>query len=148
MATDRELLQGWWSDAWREGLWAASWEKSREGLTPAQAAWSPAPGRHSIWQMVMHMVFWREDALRRLTDPTKPTAEQLWIGNFPVVGDVTPAAWDDVRARFAATQRKISEAIALSGTDLSRLQYMLPHDCYHFGQINLLRALQGLPPIE
>jgi hypothetical protein len=24
----------------------------------------------------------------------------------------------------------------------------LPHDMYHFGQINFIRAMQGLPPIE
>jgi hypothetical protein len=31
---------------------------------------------------------------------------------------------------------------------IDRLRYVLPHDCYHFGQINLLRAMLGLPPIE
>src|SRR3954471_21578609 len=56
MATDRELIQKWWQDAWTEGLWSASWSKSLDGLTPDQAAWQPpsAPGvtgnRNSIHQ--------------------------------------------------------------------------------------------------
>ena len=35
--TGRELVSRWWSEAWTEGLWAASWPKALEGLTPEQA---------------------------------------------------------------------------------------------------------------
>lgn len=146
--TDRELIANWWKDAWTDGLWAASWEKSIAGLTPAQAAWTPQAGRHSIWQIVSHMIFWREDALRRLTDPAKPTAEQLAQQNFPQITDLSQAAWNQTVARFAKSQQAIADVFAKDSTDISRLMYMIPHDCYHFGQINLLRAMQGFAPIE
>jgi hypothetical protein len=54
---DRPALVKWWYEAQAEGLWAASWAKAVAGLTPQQAAWTPAPGRHSIWQIVEHIVF-------------------------------------------------------------------------------------------
>ena len=63
MTTDREFISGWWNEAWTEGLWAAPWGKSLEGLTAEQAAWrAPSePGvdgeRHSIGQNVLHVVF-------------------------------------------------------------------------------------------
>ena len=41
----RDHVVSWWNEAWRSGLWAASWEKSIADLSAAQAAWSPAtPG--------------------------------------------------------------------------------------------------------
>lgn len=153
-ATELALINTFWNDAWDDGLWAASWRKSLEGLSAAQAAWSPpsAPGvqgtRHSIWVNVLHMCFWREDALRRLTDPEKATPQAVAAGNFPTLSDTSQAAWSAAKARFAASQSHIKEALARPGTDISRLKYMLPHDCYHMGQINLIRAMLGLPAIE
>ncbi len=148
------MLATFWDNAWNEGVWAASWRKSLEGLTAQQAAWAPpsAAGvqgtRHSIWQIVLHVCFWREDAVRRLTDPSKPTEAALAAGNFPVVTDVSEAAWSAAKARFEKSQMRIATALATAGTDTSRLMYMLPHDCYHFGQVNLIRAMLGLAPIE
>ncbi|HVU65465.1 MAG TPA: DinB family protein [Phycisphaerales bacterium] len=152
--TDRELLHSWWNDAWSEGLWTASWAKSLEGLTAAQAAWSPpsqspdAGTRHSIWQIVLHMVFWREDALARLAGAPKPTQDQLARLNFPVITDTSEDAWAATRQRFADSQQRIAAALADGAANIERLRYILPHDCYHFGQINLIRAMLGFPPIE
>src|SRR6185503_3362504 len=79
--TDRELFAKWWNEAWSSGLWAASWSKSIDDLSPQQAAWSPAPGRHSIWQIVLHMAFWRETWLRRVESGQKPTDDEVKRGN-------------------------------------------------------------------
>jgi uncharacterized damage-inducible protein DinB len=144
----RELLQSFWNNAWTEGLWAASWNKSIEGLTPEQAAWSPAPGRHSIWQIVLHMVFWRENELRRFATGTPPSAEEVAKLNFPAIPSTTQAAWDAARARLLETQNRLAAIYADPSRDLERAKYLIPHDAYHFGQINYLRALQSLPPIE
>ena len=154
MPSDRELLTKWWSDAWTEGLWAAAWSKSLDNLTPQQAAWQPpsAAGvdgrRHSIWQLVLHMIFWRESWLRRLASGQKPTKEEVAAGNFPPVTDASQAAWDAARKRFETTQDRLTEALRDPNTDISAIAYFLPHDCYHFGQVNYLRAMLGLKPIE
>jgi uncharacterized damage-inducible protein DinB len=151
--TDRELIVKWWNDAWNEGLWAAAWSKSIE-LSPQEAAWHPssAPGvssgRHSIWQIVLHMIFWRESWLRRAATGQKPTKEEIAAGNFPPLTDTTQAAWDAARQHFADTQTRMAAVLADPKTDISILVYFVPHDSYHFGQINYLRAMQGLKPIE
>lgn len=152
--SDQAFFADHWTDAWTEGLWAASWSRSVDGLTAEQAAWSPAsaPGvtgnRHSIWQIVLHMCFWREDGLRRLTDSSKPSEAALAAGNFPIINDRSEAAWAAARERLSLSQQAVAAALSRPGVDISRLQYLLPHDCYHFGQINLIRAMLGLSPIE
>jgi hypothetical protein len=145
---DRASLLSMWNEAWETGLWAASWKGSIEGLTPAQAVWQPAPGRHSIWQTVLHMVFWRENELRRTASGVKPTADEIARLNFPAPEQVTQAAWDEARRRFADTQGRLAAVIADPATNIDRISYLLPHDAYHTGQINYLRAMQGLKPIE
>jgi uncharacterized damage-inducible protein DinB len=145
---EQASLAKFWSDAWSDGLWAAPWHKSVSDLNAPQASWTPAPGRHSIWQIVEHMVFWREDNLRRLAGGPKPTPEQLATGNFPRIADTSEKAWRATLARFERSQQQIAAAIADERNALERLQYLLPHDCYHMGQISYLRALLGLKPIE
>ncbi|MBC7771271.1 MAG: DinB family protein [Pyrinomonadaceae bacterium] len=140
-------LLDWWDDAWKEGLWYAAWPKAIQGLTPQQAAWTPAPGRKSIWEILSHMSFWREQSLRVIAgDP--PSKEETAKRNFQAPTEVTPAAWQAARDRFAELQKQIRVVIVDPAGDVSRLQYMIPHDSYHMGQIMYLRALQGLPPIE
>jgi len=145
---DRTALLSFWSKAWGEGLWAAPWSKSLEGLTAEQAAWKPAPERHSIWQIVSHMLFWREDTLGRLTGKPKPTDDEIARLNYPQPREVTEAAWQALKTRFADSHRRVEAAFGDPGTTLERISYLLPHDCYHMGQICYLRAMQGLSPIE
>lgn len=145
---DRTTLGALWAEAWGDGLWAAAWSKAVDGLTPAQAAWKPGPGRNSIWQQVNHMVFWREVTLRRLAGGAGPTEEEIRRGNFADPTEVSDAAWRAARDRFADSHRRIAAAIADEKNPLDRPLHHVPHDAYHVGQIMLLRALQGLPPIE
>jgi hypothetical protein len=94
------------------------------------------------------MVFWRESWLRRLATGQKPTKEEVAAGNFPPVENPTESAWAATRKRLEETQSRLAAALSDPETDISAIAYFLPHDCYHFGQINALRAAQGLKPIE
>jgi hypothetical protein len=145
---DRAALAKWWHEAWAEGLWAAAWSKAVGDLTPAQAAWRPAPGRNSIWQIVEHMVFWRDVNLARLAGPRPTTPQELETSNFPAVREPTDAAWRATLRRFEESQNRVAAAIVDPKNTLDRIAYLLPHDCYHVGQIMYLRAMQGLTPIE
>lgn len=145
---DRATLAALWDAAWTDGLWAASWSRAVDGLTPEQAAWKPGQGRNSIWQHVNHVVFWREVTLRRLAGGAGPTEEETRRGNFAEPGEVSGAGWRAARERFADSHRRIAAAIADERNALERPLHHIPHDAYHVGQIMLLRALQGLPPIE
>jgi len=143
-----QTLAEWWNEAWHKGLWAAPWSKAAEGLTPQQAAWKPAAQRHSIWQIVNHIIFWREDAVARLAGGSAPSEDEIARVNFVEPPQVTDAAWHAARQRLERSQEALAAALAQPNHSLDRLRFLLPHDCYHFGQIMLLRALQGLTAIE
>jgi len=151
-----------WNDAWTGGLWYAPWGKALDDLTPQQAAWSPAtasasasaggaasqPKRHSVWQIVNHMIFWREHALRSLIGD-KPSPQEVERRNFELPpAKPTAEAWESTRRRFAEAQQQVRDAIADPKNSLDRLQYLIPHDSYHIGQIMYVRAMLGLKPIE
>ena len=145
---DRETIVKLWNEAWTSGLWAAAWSKSVEGLTAAQATWQPTPQRHSIWQIVEHMIFWRETGLARAAGGPQPSDDEIAKRNFPSPAGPTDAAWQTLVKRFRETQERVAAAIANPKIPLDRFPYLLAHDAYHIGQINYVRALQGLPPVE
>lgn len=145
--SERTVLLRWFDEAHADGLWAAPWHKAVQGLTPAQAAWTPGPGRHSIWQIVNHMIFWREHERRNLAGD-KPSGAERERRNFEAPADVSEQAWQRTLARLEESRTQTRALLADPANPLDRIQYMIPHDCYHVGQIMLLRAMQGLPPIE
>ena len=145
---DRELLVKWWGESWNEGLWAAAWGKAIDGLTAKQAATQPAPGRKSIWQIVNHMIFWRENHLAQLAGKPKATEAEVAKRNWEEPAEVTDAAWKATRERFEKTQKELGAAMRDPKTSIERIAYFLPHDCYHMGQINYVRAWLGLKAIE
>jgi len=145
---DREELQKLWDEAWKSGLWAATWKASIDGLTPEQAAWKPAAERHSIWQIVLHLCFWRGVTMGRMRGQTSPPDAVIARENYPAIESVTADTWDAARRRLAESQQRVREAIADPACEIRLVPYLLFHDNYHVGQINYLRAMQGLKPIE
>lgn len=145
---DQQLLGKLWNEAWESGLWAASWRRSVVDLTAAQAAWRPDPQRHSIWQIVEHLIYWREVTLRRAAGGEGPSDAEAAPRNFPQPAEPTDAAWADTVKRLGDSQQAIAALLAEPQADISRVPYLLAHDAYHMGQISYLRALQGLPPLE
>jgi hypothetical protein len=147
---DRETLRTLWNEAMTEGLWYAPWRKALEGLSARQAAWKPGPQRHSIWQLVNHVVFWQDYTLRAARGQ-KPTREEFARErerrNWEEPAEITEPAWADARARFDGSYRAMVELVNTSDA-LERPMYHLLHESYHFGQIMYLRAMQGLDPIE
>ncbi|HEY3249393.1 MAG TPA: DinB family protein [bacterium] len=143
---DRETLVRIWTEAWNEGIWFASWRSAVDGLSARQAAWKPDPSRHSIWQIVTHIMFWQEYTLR-LAAGDRPAQEEVDRRNFEEPADVSERAWGETRARFAESHQKMAQAMQ-TAESLDRLVYHLPHDSYHIGQIMYVRALQGFPPLE
>ncbi|HRQ72599.1 MAG TPA: DinB family protein [Phycisphaerales bacterium] len=144
----RSHFADWWDEVLTEGHWAASWRASLDALTAEQAAWSPAPERHSIWQIVLHMVFWREVALRRARTGQGPTPDERARLNFPEITDRSEAAWTEAKRRLEDTHARIAAALRDPNPANDALAEFLPHDAYHFGQINYLRAMQGMEPID
>lgn len=124
------------------------------GLTPRQALWRPAPGRHCIWELVLHTAYWKYIVRRRLLrDPDlafpRPGA------NFPELPPrLDAAAWKRDRALLDEQHALLRRAIArLDPAQLGRRGWrstwrsaqevygIASHDLYHAGQIQLLKRL-------
>ena len=127
---------------------------SLRGVTPGQAEWRPGPGRHNIWELVVHAAYWKYAAWRRLTGARR--------GSFPLSGsnfltrpvERTPEAWADDLALLHRMHGTLREAVAaLRPEDLDRPSAqkgvtrralatgVAAHDLYHAGQIQLLKRL-------
>jgi uncharacterized damage-inducible protein DinB len=129
---------------------------SIRGLTPEQAAWRPAPGRHNIWEHVVHAAYWKYVVRRRLRGEKR--------GSFPFKGSnwfVRPVvaeewAWREDVEILEELHKALRAAVAeLSPRELqttpagskvsnrAMLTGIAAHDVYHAGQIQLLKRLAG-----
>lgn len=148
------------SVAWWDHTWAAEgavWARALEGLTAEQAAWSPpnAPGvadtagvRRSVWQIVEHMIFWRENMVLRAEGQNAPTREAFLARNFPEIRDRSEGPWADTRRRFDDSHRAVGAAVRAWPERAGQAMELLPHDAYHIGQVCYLRAMLGLAPLQ
>lgn len=146
--TDQKWLLDWWQRAWAEGLYHVAWGKALEGITAQQAAWKSAPQRHSIWQILLHILFWREYALRARAGD-RPDEAEINRRNWEEPAEIGDDAWQSARRRFADSHQQIADAIGAAGEkELEQLAPYIAHDSYHVGQIMTLRGLQDLPPLD
>ena len=126
-------------------------------VTPAQASWRPAPGRHNIWEIAVHAAYWKYAAARRFTGGSRgsfPLKGSNWFARPAVPGASMEKAWkselellDDMHdilravvARLSAkdlprtpSDKKVSNFALISGG--------AAHDLYHAGQIQVLKRL-------
>jgi len=147
---DRTTIITLWNDAWERGHGYAPWKSMLDGLTPAMAAWRPAPDRHSIWGHVSHLCFWRDAIIAGARSLPMPDQAEITRSNFAepsVAADATPLAWDQLVKRLARSQTDVAQMYADPTAALDWMWGLVCHDSYHVGQIMLLRALQGMKPL-
>ncbi len=131
------------------------------GVSPAAAAAHPVPGNHSVWELVLHMTGWANEAQARLGGA--PAGEPAG-GDWPEVPAVTAAAWRAAQAGLVDSHRALAAAVRATsetaldtpvvdprdpatGTGLSRyltLHGVVHHTTYHAGQIALLVKAAGV----
>ena len=142
-----------------EWQWQPPLRGALRGLTAAEAAWKPAPPRHSIWQIVRHLILWKRGVLDAWNgDP--PDGAKLDAADWQEAGG-SAADWErDRRTLLEISEQFLTRAKALDDASLShrlpwykdgpaqalgmRLVRTTTHDAYHAGQIMYLRALQGI----
>jgi len=163
MLTLKAVLLHHLDHTFEKEAWQPSLAMAADGVMVRQAAWKPAPERHSIWQIVRHVSRWKQATLdawdgtrplyqagRGETDYTRELDLTDWQ---QISGD--EAAWTaDVQTLHTVSTevRRRVEALAeedllqpFPGEDMPavfRLLRMATHDIYHAGQIRYLRALQ------
>jgi uncharacterized damage-inducible protein DinB len=131
-----------------------------DGVTAAQAAAKPPNGAHSIWALVLHMTGWRNEVAARATG--EPAGEPA-AGDYPAVGDPTPARWTAALAALDASHANLVRVVngrsddfllqptndprnRPAGTGVSYYQLLhgiVQHDAYHAGQIAILKKVLG-----
>lgn len=149
----RSELAQWWDEAFNEGTWWAAWRLALEGLTAQEAAWQPAPGRHSIWQIVNHMIHWHEYFVHRVRGGAPMDETELERLNWRPTPEVNEASWQNTRERFATSHALVGELLrdpAMPDPPKPQLhpRYLLMHDNYHIGQVMYIRSLLGKAALE
>lgn len=145
---NRTSIQTLWNDLHTQNTWVPATSRALAGLNPEQASWTPAPDRHSIWQLTNHLIFWHRFHLEHITQGTKLTKELLEQHNWEAPTEITQAAWDTTTSAYHTMHQQIAQALTDPAFPLDDMPNMIMHTCYHLGQILHLRAMQGLPPIE
>ncbi len=135
-------------------------ELNGAGLTPELAAQRPANGVASAAWIVGHLVSTRRRILKLVGGavPEAPEWEQHYARGGP--GASAHVDWATLVAAFEATDQELKAAF-LQVADWDRpthnpalgtaqpleqvLVFLFMHECYHLGQIGIIRKLLGLP---
>lgn len=128
---------------------------SLRGVTADQAIWRPGPGRHNVWEIVIHAAYWKYAVARRLTGEKRGGFPRRGSDWFPTPTPPTDVRWrQDVRLLGELHRRLRSTVADLTDADLRRgvpggketvgrlVRGVAAHDLYHAGQIQLLKRLR------
>ncbi|HZA93710.1 MAG TPA: DinB family protein [Gemmatimonadales bacterium] len=138
----------------RKGWHGTTLRGSLRGITPEEALWRPASGRHNIWELTVHAAYWKYAVRRRLVGdamgsfPRKPS-------NWPLVpAKPDGKAWKlDIRL-LESEHRLLRDTVRTLPparleerspqgvwTNAEEIHGIAAHDLYHTGQIQLLKKL-------
>ncbi len=126
-------------------------------VTPAQVVFRPGPGRHSVWELVVHAAYWKYAVRRRLGTEARGSFALPGSDWFERPDKFDEKAWKADCVLLTGEHRRLCEAVAgLSARDLARaaaggtstigwlVRGAAAHDLYHAGQIQLLKKLARL----
>ena len=125
-----------------------------KNISSQRAAKKIAPGRNSIWQIVNHIISWRENVLLRVQGNVITTPNNNY---FIEITDTSETAWQKALERLENSQQQwiaflktFDEAEFEKIYPTNKMSYyehihgILQHDAYHLGQIVLLSKLMIL----
>lgn len=129
---------------------------SLRGITPAQALWRPAPGRHNIWELTLHAAYWKYTVRRRLAGDAVGSFDRK-PSNWPAVPHRPDLpAWKRDVAFLDQEHRTLREVVRTLEPEALELRSpkgmwrngeeihgIAAHDLYHTGQIQLIKRLMG-----
>ena len=125
--------------------WITPLRETLNDIEADEAAWQPAPGERSIWEIVLHVEAWTDWAVHFLQ------GQDTAVTDWPSVGT---ESWAATRQQVAASLTAFGDGIAAlsaeslfepptpSVTPTSRLlgiASILAHNAYHAGQLTKLR---------
>lgn len=120
-----------------------------DSISAQQAAARPLPAAHTIWEIVMHMIFWEGVVTQRLAGNRAGLVDEL---NFPAMPAVTEENWRKTLDDFRSSNESLRQALTkLDPAKLNELTAagkrtyygeahgIIEHHVYHAGQIALLK---------
>lgn len=130
---------------------------SIRGLRVDDVTWRPAPGRHNIWETVVHAAYWKYIVRRRILSeargsfplegsnwfvrPTGKPSDEEWKSDVKLLVEAhrsmraAVAGLKDAQLNAKPKGSKVSNVVLITG--------IASHDLYHAGQIQLLKRLRG-----
>ena len=127
------------------------------GVSAEVAAWTAAPGRKNIWQLVLHIAYWKY-AVRRRLDRDATASFPRTPSNWPALPDpADERRWKEDVALLRREHERLLDAI--DRIPLADYGAVVPqgkrwsfgelivgiaqHDAYHTGQIQMLKRLHA-----
>lgn len=150
-----ELLLRFLDDAYNRKAWhGPNLRGAIRGVDPRVAAWRSAPGRHNIWELVVHCAYWKYAVRRRILGERRgafPLKGSNWFGR---PAGASSQGWRADIVLLQDMHQGLRTVVAgLSPRDLKTiprgsrvpnlavLSGIAAHDIYHAGQIQLLKRL-------
>lgn len=140
-----------------KGLWygGVSIIGSLKGVKVEQALWKPATERHSIWELMLHIAYWKYAVRNKLVDGNPGGFDRSPV-NWPVIpSGASNKDWEMDKQLLKNEHKLLVEAV--KNFDGRLMDEMVPrsskwtyadilmgtvtHDIYHTGQIMLMKRL-------
>ncbi|RME20075.1 MAG: DinB family protein [Candidatus Zixiibacteriota bacterium] len=149
------LLVALLDQAYNTASWhGTSFRGTLRGLKLPQLLWRPSADSHNIWEITLHVAYWKYIVWRKLTDAPKggfPRRPSDWPRYH---ASPTVTHWKDDLMLADAMHRQLRDAVRRfpdsrldkkpAGSKWSYAQLIsgvAAHDLYHTGQVQLLKRL-------
>ncbi len=122
-----------------------------ENITAEQAARKALPNANTIWEIINHIIAWRENVLQRVQGKVITTPENNY---FEPVADTSAEAWKNTLDKLETSHttwlkflnhfNESSFETIYPNNEMSyyeNIHGILQHDCYHLGQIVILAKM-------
>jgi len=122
-----------------------------EGIETEQALAYPLEGRHSIWEIVNHLIVWHNVVARRINGevtnpadeedwpPVRESGKQFWAKALKILDS---SAEEVARAIDSVSETKMNQTVPGTVYPYSEMIAGLPsHDACHAGQISFLKKI-------
>ncbi len=118
------------------------------GVSAKAAVWRPEPGRHNIWELLLHAAYWKYAVRRRLSAEKRRSFSIAGSNWFASRKQPDEKAWRKDRELLDREHRELRTTIISLRSRRERLPEAMLfgvafHDVYHAGQIQLLKRLQA-----
>jgi len=153
MMNRKQIALHLWDTAYDVEGWHPPLKDALHSLSSEQALWRPDAASHNIWELLNHIICYKDRFLCRLEgrtfDPAITDNEQTFLRGL----GSTEEEWQQRLSHLAKLQGAVRNRIAdLSDADFdnplpdapvgAQVLSLASHDSYHTGQIMLIRKLQ------